>query len=134
MSRHRVTSAWFDKLLLWRRAYQTKISNDQLGVVARGPTAHASEEAALRRWVEAYPKKILRRAHDAASARTMAWLSGVKFIFPGTAFATRERRFCVIPRYRFRYWEPGAFSVPGHAVFCRSPWYRFRYYFLYFQV
>ena len=79
-------------------------------------------------------KKILRRAHDAASARTMAWLSGVKFIFPGTAFATRERRFCVIPRYRFRYWEPGAFSVPGRAVFCRSPWYRFRYYFLYFQV
>ena len=52
----RVHRTWFDKLLLWRRAYQTKISNDQLGVVGRGPTAHASEEAALRRWVEAYGK------------------------------------------------------------------------------
>ena len=64
----------------------------------------------------------------------MAWLSGVKFIFPGTAFATRERRFCVIPRYRFRYWEPGVFSVPGPAVFRPSPWYRFRYYSLYFHL
>jgi hypothetical protein len=52
----RVHRTWFDKLLLWRRAYQTKISNDQLGVLGRGPTAHASEEAALRRWVEAYGK------------------------------------------------------------------------------
>ena len=52
----RVHRTWIDKLRLWRRAYETKIYNDRLGVVGRGPTAHASEEAALKRWVEAYGK------------------------------------------------------------------------------
>ena len=50
----RVHRTWIDKLRLWRRAYETKIYNDRLGVVGRGPTAHASEEAALKRWVEAH--------------------------------------------------------------------------------
>ena len=71
--------------------------------------------------------KRSERAHHGSAA-------GRQIHFLWTAFATRERRFCVIPRYRFRYWEPGAFSVPGPTVFRPSPWYRFRYYFLYFQV
>jgi hypothetical protein len=54
----RVHRTWLNKLMLWRRAYETKISNDRLGVVGRGPTAHASEAAALRCWVEAYGKNV----------------------------------------------------------------------------
>jgi hypothetical protein len=48
----RVHRTWQDKLRLWRRAYQTKISDKHRKAIGRGPTVEKSQEAALRRWVE----------------------------------------------------------------------------------
>jgi hypothetical protein len=50
-SSERVHRTWLDKLLLWKRAYQTRISDEQREAVGRGPTIEASEQAALSRWV-----------------------------------------------------------------------------------
>ena len=47
----RIRRTWLDKLLLWSRAYQTKIFDAHREVVGRGPTAQSSGEAALERWV-----------------------------------------------------------------------------------
>jgi hypothetical protein len=47
----RVHRTWLDKLLLWRRAYQTRIFDKDREVFGRGPTPEASQEAAEQRWV-----------------------------------------------------------------------------------
>ena len=47
----------FPPVCIAREDYYEDYHEDySVPLVARGPTAHASEEAALRRWVEAYPK------------------------------------------------------------------------------
>jgi hypothetical protein len=53
----RVHRTWLDKLLLWQRAYETKIFDGHREVVGRGPTPEASHKAAERRWVSELPTK-----------------------------------------------------------------------------
>jgi hypothetical protein len=48
---------WLDKLLLWQRAYETKIFDGHREVVGRGPTPEASQKTAERRWVSELPTK-----------------------------------------------------------------------------
>jgi hypothetical protein len=60
----RVHRTWLDKLLLWQRAYETRIFDGHHDVVGRGPTAEASQVAAERRWVAELPtedKESVRR-------------------------------------------------------------------------
>jgi hypothetical protein len=47
----RVRRTWLDKLLLWRRAYRTRIYDAHREAIGRGPTVEASREAALNVWV-----------------------------------------------------------------------------------
>jgi len=47
----RVHRTWLDKILLWRRAYETRILDGHHEVVGRGPTPEASRDAAEQRWV-----------------------------------------------------------------------------------
>jgi hypothetical protein len=47
----RVQRTWTDKVLLWRRAYQTRIYDEHREAIGRGPTVQASREAALEKWV-----------------------------------------------------------------------------------
>ena len=47
----RVRRTLRDKLLLWRRAFETKIFDERREAVGRGPTVEASREAALAVWV-----------------------------------------------------------------------------------
>ena len=47
----RVRRRWQEKLLLWQRAYETKIRDARREVYGRGPTREASVEAAERRWI-----------------------------------------------------------------------------------
>jgi hypothetical protein len=47
----RVHRTWLDKVLLWRRAFQTRIYDQQREAIGRGPTAEASRKAALEKWV-----------------------------------------------------------------------------------
>jgi hypothetical protein len=51
MQTSRVHRTWPEKLLLWRRAYQTKIFDERREIFGRGPTPEASQEDAERRWV-----------------------------------------------------------------------------------
>ena len=51
----RVHRRWLDKLLLWPRAYQTKIFDGRREVFGRGPTPEASQGAAERLWVTELP-------------------------------------------------------------------------------
>jgi len=51
----RVHRTWLDKLLLWQRAYETRIFDGHHDVVYRGPTPEASQAAAERRWVAELP-------------------------------------------------------------------------------
>jgi hypothetical protein len=46
----RVRRTWLDKLMLWKQAYETKVSDGPREVIGRGPTREASEQSALRRW------------------------------------------------------------------------------------
>jgi hypothetical protein len=46
----RVRRTWLDKLMLWKQAYETKVSDGVREVITRGPTREASEQSALRRW------------------------------------------------------------------------------------
>ena len=47
----RVHRTWFEKFRLWRRAYETKIVNEDREVRGRGPTPEASQKNAERCWV-----------------------------------------------------------------------------------
>jgi hypothetical protein len=47
----RIHRTWFDKLSLWKRAYETQISDGRHEAIGRGPTAEASQTAAGRNWV-----------------------------------------------------------------------------------
>jgi len=51
----RVHRTWLDKILLWRRAYETRILDGHHEVVGRGPTPEASRDAAEQRWVAELP-------------------------------------------------------------------------------
>jgi len=46
----RVRRTWWDKLVLWKSAFETKIRDSQREVRGRGPTAEASREAAVAKW------------------------------------------------------------------------------------
>ena len=46
----RVRRHWFERLLLWRHAYETKIQLSFQEVICRGRTPQASEEAATKKW------------------------------------------------------------------------------------
>jgi hypothetical protein len=46
----RVRRTWWDKLVLWKSAFETKIKDSRREVRGRGPTAEASREAALAKW------------------------------------------------------------------------------------
>jgi hypothetical protein len=47
----RVHRTWLDKLLFWKRAYQTRVFDEHREARGRGPTAEASKQAALSKWV-----------------------------------------------------------------------------------
>ena len=46
----RAHRTWIERLWLWERAYETKIWASGHEVSGRGPTAEASQEAAMNRW------------------------------------------------------------------------------------
>ena len=48
----RAHRTWREKLLLWARAYETKISDGPREVIGRGPTHEASQEDAERQWAK----------------------------------------------------------------------------------
>ena len=47
----RARRTWAEKLMLWKRAYQTKIWDGHREAIGRGSTAEAAQEAAERNWV-----------------------------------------------------------------------------------
>ena len=47
----RTRRTWVEKLMLWPRAYQTKIWDRHREAVGRGPTPQAAQEAAERQWL-----------------------------------------------------------------------------------
>jgi hypothetical protein len=47
----RVHRTWFEKLCLWRGAYETKIFDENHQVRGRGATPKASRGDAERRWI-----------------------------------------------------------------------------------
>ena len=47
----RVHRTWLEKLLLWQRAYETKIFDEKHEVKGRGPTPEAAQKNAERYWV-----------------------------------------------------------------------------------
>jgi hypothetical protein len=53
----RVRRTWFDKLKMWRRAYETRILDDNREAFGRGPTPESSQTAAERRWIAELPAK-----------------------------------------------------------------------------
>ena len=55
MRTNRVRRTWLDKLLLWQRAYETRIFDGHHEVIGRGPTPEASQAAAEQRWVAELP-------------------------------------------------------------------------------
>jgi len=46
-----------EKLKMWRRAYETRISDDNREAFGRGPTWKVSRVAAERRWIAELPTK-----------------------------------------------------------------------------
>jgi hypothetical protein len=60
----RVERTWADILLLWRRAYQTRIFDEHREASGRGPTIEASREAALAEWVTEH-----QREYEAAARK-----------------------------------------------------------------
>jgi hypothetical protein len=51
----RVHRTLLDKMMLWRRAYETRVFDAHREAIGRGPTAEASQEAALSKWVSGEP-------------------------------------------------------------------------------
>lgn len=54
----RVRRTLRDKLLLWRRAFETKIFDERHEAVGRGPTVEASREAAMAAWVTEWQREF----------------------------------------------------------------------------
>jgi hypothetical protein len=48
----RVHRTWFERLKLWRHAYETKVFDHRHETVGRGPSPAAARDAALKRWNE----------------------------------------------------------------------------------
>ena len=63
----RVHRTWFEKLRLWRRAYETKIIDQHYVVTGRGPTSGASQKIAERLWVAENPPKNTNQVEDPSS-------------------------------------------------------------------
>ena len=57
----RVRRTWREKLSLWRRAYETTVSDGPREVIGRGPTREASQEDAERQWAEVEKKYLQHR-------------------------------------------------------------------------
>ena len=49
----RVRRTWFERLKLWRQAYETKVYHGHSEAIGRGPTPAASKKAAEKRWLAA---------------------------------------------------------------------------------
>jgi hypothetical protein len=64
----RTRRTWVEKLMLWPRAYQTKIWDRHREAVGRGPTPQAAQEAAEKQWVaEAQGQHEVSRDHPSAA-------------------------------------------------------------------
>ena len=48
----RVPRTWFERLKLWRHAYEMKVFNHLHEAIGRGPSPAAARDAALKRWNE----------------------------------------------------------------------------------
>jgi hypothetical protein len=48
----RVHRTWFERLKMWRHAYETKVFDEHCEALGRGPTPGAARDAALKRWNE----------------------------------------------------------------------------------
>jgi hypothetical protein len=55
MTTRRIHRRWIDRLLLWERAYETKICHSGHEVTGREPTREVSEQAAIKKWNEEKP-------------------------------------------------------------------------------
>jgi hypothetical protein len=64
----RTRRTWVEKLMLWPRAYQTKIWDRHREAVGRGPTPQAAQEAAEKQWLaEAQHEHQVSRDHSSAA-------------------------------------------------------------------
>lgn len=54
----RTHRTWFEKLKMWHRAYETKMSDEHHEVIGRGATPEASREVAERRWAQTKPAAL----------------------------------------------------------------------------
>jgi hypothetical protein len=52
---------WIEKLLLWPRAYETKIWLPGHDVTGRGPSQESSEKAAVKKWNGEPSQSVLRK-------------------------------------------------------------------------
>ena len=48
----RVHRTLFERLKMWRHAYETKVFDEHCEAFGRGPTPGAARDAALKRWTE----------------------------------------------------------------------------------
>src|SRR5262245_15753898 len=48
----RIHRTWFERLKMWRHAYEAKVFDGRREAVGRGPTPAAARDAALKRWNE----------------------------------------------------------------------------------
>jgi hypothetical protein len=83
----RVRRTLRDKLLLWRRAFETKIFDERRQAVGRGPTVEVSREAALAIWVTDGQHEF-----EAAGKITALRRREPSQIFPSPRLGKRPRR------------------------------------------
>jgi hypothetical protein len=61
-----VHRTWWERLKLWRHAYETKVFKNRHEAIGRGPTPEASQKAAEKRWLveqSAGKNAVSRAAH-----------------------------------------------------------------------
>jgi hypothetical protein len=61
---YRVRRSWIEKLMMWQRAYETRITEGFREICARGPSPEASEQAAQRRWALGQKSLAVLDAHS----------------------------------------------------------------------
>ena len=59
----RVHRTWFERLRMWRHAYEAKVFDGHREAVGRGPTPAAARDAALKRWNEQIEQGMEQNAH-----------------------------------------------------------------------
>jgi hypothetical protein len=62
----RTRRTWVEKLMFWRRAYETKIWDRHREAVGRGPTPQAAQEVAERQWLAEAQREVSRDHSSAA--------------------------------------------------------------------